>query len=70
MNQPANAYPLLLCVPGLQGLPVEEHRLPLGEADYEVRRSDDIWQVVVRSTGELIYAGPGPVRIRRSPAPF
>jgi hypothetical protein len=70
MNNPTDVYPFLLCVPGLQGLPFEEHRLPLGDVDYEVRRSDDIWQVMVRSTGELIYAGPGPVQVRRSAAPF
>ncbi len=33
-------------------------------------QTDDLWKVMVRSTGELIYAGPGPVQIRRSPAPF
>ena len=69
MNQPADVYPLLLCVPGINA-PAGEHRLQLGEEDYEVRQIDDLWKVVVRSTGELIYAGPGPVQIRRSPAPF
>jgi len=69
MSQPADVYPLLLRVPGINA-PAGEHRLPLGEEDYEVRQADDLWKVVVRSTGELIYAGPGPVQIRRSPAPF
>ena len=29
-----------------------------------------IWHVTIRTTGELVYCGPGPVEIVGSPAPF
>ena len=62
-------FPVLLCVPDING-PSEVHILPLGLGDYQMGRTGEVWKVVVKTTGELIYAGPGPVEVRKSPAPF
>jgi hypothetical protein len=62
-------FPILLCVPGIKE-PAGEHILPLGVEDYQVIQQGDLWKVVVKATGELIYAGPGPATVRRSRAPF
>ena len=69
MTLNADEFPLLLCEPGVDGIPAE-HTLQLREEAYEVKQQGDFWKVLIRATGELIYAGPGPVRIRRSTAPF
>ena len=69
MKLTVDEFPLLLCEPGVDGIPAE-HTLPLSEEAYEVKQQGDFWKVLIRATGELIYAGPGPVRIRRSAAPF
>lgn len=39
-------------------------------SDYRISRDGDHWTVRHVPTGELIYSGPGPVEIVRSPAPF
>ena len=69
MKLNTDEFSLLLCEPGVEGIPAE-HTLPLNENEYEVKQQGAFWKVLIRATGELIYAGPGPVRIRRSTAPF
>ena len=44
--------------------------LPLAPDAYVVRESGALWQVRVKETLALVYAGPGPVEVVRSPAPF
>ena len=65
----ADAHPVLLCVPGINGHP-EEHILPYRLDDNQVTQTGDIWNVTVTAINEVIYAGPGPVQVRRSTAPF
>lgn len=61
--------PLLLCVPG-EGGRFDERALDLPEWRYAVEQCGEVWTVTVRCTGDVIYAGPGPVEVRGSPAPF
>jgi len=69
MYPTTDTYPLLLCVPGIDG-PAIEQPLRLAQTAYEVIQDGDLWKVIVGATGEVIYAGPGPAVIRRSLAPF
>lgn len=63
-------HPTLLDAPDLQWQIAAEHVLPLPPEAYLVTPGADWWFVTVRETGSLVYAGPGPVQVRVSPAPF
>lgn len=62
-------HPTLLRYPSWLVVVAEEQILPLPPEEYKVTPGD-WWSVRVRSTGELIYNGIGPVDVVRSPAPF
>ena len=63
------AHPVLLRYPGASGIPAQQW-MPLPEWQYVVWQIGPIWHVTVRTTGELVYCGPGPVEVVGSPAPF
>ncbi|NMM81037.1 hypothetical protein B2J86_08905 [Acidovorax sp. SRB_14] len=65
-------YPTLLCTPGRTGGTAfpRETVLPLEPQAYAMAQDGKAWRVTVRHTGEVIYAGPGPVQLVASPAPF
>lgn len=67
-------HPTLLRRPELdfQGnvLLIAEDHLPYPPQAYHVEHLDKLWVVRVIATGEVIYRGPGPVEVLRSPAPF
>ncbi|EER60536.1 conserved hypothetical protein [Acidovorax delafieldii 2AN] len=65
-------YPTLLCTPPwkVEGVLPSETVLPLEPEAYAVTQVGETWRVAVRHSGEVIYAGPGPVEIVGSPAPF
>ena len=44
--------------------------LPLEAEAYAVTQGGEVWRVTVKHSGELLYAGPGPVVLVESPAPF
>lgn len=44
--------------------------LPLEAEAYAITREGDIWRVTVKHSGEVLYAGPGPMVLVESPAPF
>jgi len=62
-------HPVLLRYPSAEGIPAEQV-MPLPEWQYVVWQIGPIWHVTVRTTGELVYCGPGPVEVVGSPAPF
>lgn len=64
-------HPTLLRRPsfGAWKAPVEEILQGLPE-DYEVHQVSEIWTVTAKVQGVVVYAGPGPVEVFRSPAPF
>jgi hypothetical protein len=47
-----------------------ETALPLEAEAYAVTQEGEVWQVTVKHSGEVLYAGPGPVELVESPAPF
>jgi hypothetical protein len=47
-----------------------EDFLPGAPEDYAVNSIDDVWVVVAIATQVVVYRGPGPVEVLRSPAPF
>jgi len=48
-----------------------EEVLPLAPEAYQVLQVlADWWVVTETTTGTMVYAGPGPVEVIRSPAPF
>ena len=65
-------YPTLLCTPPwiTEGILPTETPLPLEPEAYVVTQVGDAWRVTVRHSGEVVYAGPGPVEVVGSPAPF
>ena len=66
------SYPTLMCTPlGRAGsvFPTETV-LPLEAQAYAVTQEGEVWRVTVKHTGEVLYAGPGPVELVESPAPF
>ena len=64
-------HPTLLRVPGLPPTMVEERIVVLPPEAYQVScPTPDIWVVTIRGTGVVMYRGPGPVEVLRSPAPF
>lgn len=66
----SSGHPTLLRhpTPGLLGR--SETVLPGRAEDYRVHQSGVWWSVTHVPAGELIYGGPGPVEVVRSPAPF
>ncbi|GDY36330.1 MULTISPECIES: hypothetical protein [unclassified Acidovorax] len=72
---PINApwsYPTLMCTPpGRAGgaFPTETV-LPLEAEAYAVTQEGEIWRVMVKHSGEVLYSGQGPVDLVESPAPF
>ncbi len=71
INAPWN-YPTLMCTPpgGAGGVFPTETVLPLEAEAYAITQEGDIWRVTVKHSGEVLYAGPGPVVLVESPAPF
>lgn len=64
-------YPTLLRYPsGDPIVSLAEQELPGDPEDYQIVQKGDAWAVRRVTTDELIYAGPGPVEVVRSPAPF
>ena len=47
-----------------------EQIIPGSVEDYDVVEEGGQWTVIAIPTGQRIYAGPGPVEVVRSPAPF
>lgn len=66
------SYPTLMCTPPGRagGVFPTETVLPLEAGAYVVTQEGEIWRVMVKHTGEMLYAGPGPVELVESPAPF
>lgn len=62
-------HPVLLRYPDASGIAAEQV-MPLPEWQYVVWQIGPIWHVTVRTSGELVYCGPGPVEVVGSPAPF
>ena len=71
INAPWN-YPTLMCTPpgGAGGVFPTETALPLEAEAYAVTQESEIWRVTVKHSGEVLYAGLGPVVLVESPAPF
>jgi hypothetical protein len=65
-------YPTLMRTPpgGAGGVFLTETVLPLEPEAYAVTQEGEIWQVTGKHAGEVLYAGPGPVELVESPAPF
>lgn len=64
-------HPTLLRIPSKYSREApDEMVLPRPPEQYDVRQVGDEWRVTVGGTGELIYAGSGPVEVARSSAPF
>ena len=64
-------HPTLLRYPNDQDFPSRtEEVLPGLPADYLVEQGGEVWKVTAVGTGKLVYWGPGPVEVVRSPAPF
>lgn len=61
-----------MCTPpgGGGGVCPTETLLPLEAEAYAVTQEGEIWRVTVKHSGEVVYAGPGPVVQVESPAPF
>ena len=67
MNHPTLLRHPVLAPYRLQG----EEILPRAPEAYQVQQTAvDWWEVIELGTGEVIYRGPGPVEVVRSPAPF
>lgn len=71
INAPWN-YPTLMRTPtgGAGGVFPTETVLPLEAEAYAVMQEGEVWRVTVKHSGEVLYAGPGPVVLVESPAPF
>ena len=69
MSGPDVTHPVLLRYPDASGITAEQV-MPLPEWQYVVWEIGPIWHVTVRTTGEMVYCGPGPVEIAGSPALF
>ena len=65
-------YPTLMCTPPGRagGVFPTETVLPLEAEAYAVTQEGEIWRVMVKHSGQVLYAGPGPVVLVESPAPF
>ena len=67
MHNPS--HPTLLRTPGRYGFP-NERILPGSASDYISEEVHPGLLLVVTVEGGLVYFGPGPVSVARSPAPF
>lgn len=47
-----------------------EEILPGNPADYSIWQVGEVWTVIHGLAKEVVYEGPGPVEVIRSPAPF
>ncbi len=64
-------HPTLLRMPSWYSAEAhDEIPLLLRPEDYEIIHAGDRVRVIERATGQLVYAGPGPVEVVTSPAPF
>lgn len=64
-----DSHPTLLRTPGRYGFP-NERILPGNASDYITNEVHQGWWLVVTVKGGLVYFGPGPASVVRSPAPF
>jgi hypothetical protein len=64
-----DSHPTLLRTPGRYGFPTERI-LPGSTSDYTIEEAHPDWLLVATAQGELVYFGPGPASVVRSPAPF
>ena len=65
------AHPTLLRAPDLRGaIHLQEVALVGMPGDYLVQQHRGWWMVTRLTDGETVYAGPGPVEVIRSHAPF
>ena len=62
-------YPTLLHTPGRYGFP-NARILPGCASDYITEAVHPGWVLVVTLEDGLVYFGPGPASVTRSPAPF
>lgn len=70
MNTPG-LHPTLLRTPALGSLlGWQETYLSGDPGDYLITNALGWWTVKRSATVEVVYAGPGPVTVVRSPAPF
>ncbi len=71
-TEPLWNYPTLMCTPPGRagGVFPAETVLPLEAEAYAVTQEGEMWRVTVKHSGDLLYAGPGPVVLVESPAPF
>ena len=67
MHNPS--HPTLLHTPGRYGFP-NARILPGSASDYITDQDGQGWLLVVTLEDGLVYFGPGPVSVARSPAPF
>lgn len=44
--------------------------VPQSGARYSITQEGEVWRVMVKHSGEVLYEGPGPVELVESPAPF
>ncbi|MDR7095429.1 hypothetical protein [Hydrogenophaga laconesensis] len=64
-------HPTLLCRPNADPLITRSQEvLPGLPCDYTLLHQGDVWTVSRVLTGEVVYQGPGPVEVVRSPTPF
>lgn len=64
-----DSHPTLLRTPSRYDFP-NERILPGNASDYITNEVHQGWPLVVTVKGELVYFGPGPASVVRSPAPF
>lgn len=62
-------HPTLLRTPGQYGMP-RERILPGEPGDYVVEPMSPGWVLVEKVPEGVVYYGPGPAQVLRSPAPF
>ena len=62
-------HPTLLHTPGRYGYP-NARILPGSASDYITEAVHPGWVLVVTIEGGLVFFGPGPASVTRSPAPF
>lgn len=69
LDQEADWHPTLLRTAGRYGFS-KERILPGNAKDYITEEVHPGWLLVVTTEGGVVYFGPSPVSIVRSPAPF
>jgi hypothetical protein len=71
IDSPWNYPTLMRTPPGRAGgvFPTETV-LPLEAEAYAVTQEGEVWRVMVKHSGVVLYEGPGPVELVESPAPF